>query len=525
MKRFRSAAIATAMSVALAGATRAQSCDSSRTARFVALGSIAEEQLKRDELAGCARASLIRSPSTLSADLTPSGRRPSYEVILPQTSFIRNSAIPYSMNDGALWAGRGLSGTAMMGVRFRWWRIAGTFAPEFSGTSNDLFSFRPATFPGRSAFSSWVNTNFPSIDQPTRFGYRSYLRISPGQSSAEVRFKGLGAGASTENMWWGPGLRTAIVMSNNAAGIPQAYVRSTAPIRTPIGSFEGRVLLGVLTESPYFDFEPRDDHRSFSGAVVTLTPSIDSSITIGATRVSYADLRHLTELPAHALNFLTALPAGNRDEIQSVFARWGFPDSRFEVHAEWSRLRLPSFRELLVNPERTQGYTLGLQWAKPVSDSGLGLRIQAEATMLEQPRRPNNGRSLGYYASHRVAQGYTQQGQVIGAATGPGSSSQWMAFDVVGRKMTAGVEVRRIRWDDDAYYAESPTGFLWLTHDVSLQEGFTASRAFGRMTARMSVLHDDRINYQYQSAKAGYDWSRASDVSNYSVQLSAELKR
>lgn len=525
MKRFSSPTIAIAMCAAIGSAARAQSCDSSRTPRFVVLGSIAEDQLRRDELAGCARTGLIRSPSTLSAELPPNGNRLSYEVILPQTSFIRNSAIPYSMNDGALWAGRGLSGTAMTGVRFRWWRLAATLAPEFSGTSNDLFNFRPATFAGRSAFSSWVNTNFPSIDQPTRFGYRSYLRISPGQSSAEIRARQFGVGVSTENMWWGPGLRTAIVMSNNAAGIPQAYVRSTSPVRTPIGSFEGRVLLGVLTESPYFDFEPRDDHRSFSGAVVTLTPAIDSNLTFGATRVSYGDLRHLTELPAHAADFLTTLPSGNRDEMQSLFARWAFPASGFEVHGEWSRLRLPSFRELLVSPEHTQGYAVGLQWSKPVRDDRLRLRILGEATMLEQPRRPNNGRSLGYYTSNRVAQGYTQYGQVIGAATGPGSSSQWLASDLSARRWTAGFEVGRIRWDDDAYYAESPTGFLWLTHDVSLFEGISASRRFARMDIRASLLRADRMNYQYQSAKSGYYWSRAFDVTNYTVGVSAAYRR
>jgi hypothetical protein len=525
MKRFASSAIAFALCAMLSDVAEAQACDSSRTARFVTLGSIAEDQRRWDELIGCVRTPLLRSPTTLSAEMEANGWRPSYEVILPQTMFIRNSAIPYSMNDGGVWAGRGVSGSALVGVRFRWWRLTGSVAPEFSGTTNDLFNFRPATFPGRSAFGSWVNTNLPSIDQPTRFGYRSYLAVAPGQSALEVRAEKVSVGVSTENMWWGPGLRTAIVMSNNAAGIPQAYVRTTSPLRTPIGSIEGRVLLGVLTESPYFDFEPRDDHRSFSGAVLSLSPAVDSNLSIGATRVSYADLKRFTELPGHAVDFLKTLSMGNRDEIQSVFARWGFPRSGFEVHGEWSRLRMPSFRELLVNPERTQGYTLGMQWSKPIRDDRMRLRIQGEATMLEQPRKPHNGRSRGYYTSDRVAQGYTQYGQVIGAATGPGSSSQWLASDLAGRRWTAGIEIGRIRWDDDAYYAESPTGFLWLTHDVSLVEGISASRSFDRMDVRASLLRADRMNYQYQSAKGGYHWSRAFDVTNYTFSVSAAYRR
>jgi hypothetical protein len=523
-RRHQTAVVLTTLLVA-AAAARGQTCDSLRTTRFVVLGSIGEEQRRRDELAGCARSALIRSPRSLSLELPAQGSRPSYEVIGPQLRFVRNSAIPVSANDGSLWAGRGLNSEALVGVRFRWRRIAGAIAPEFARTANDLFNFRPANFPGRSAFGSWSNTNLPSIDQPTRFGYREYSRISLGQSSVEITARQIGVGVSTENMWWGPGIRTAIVMSNNAPGIPQAYIRSTSPLRTPIGSIEGRVLLGALTESPYFDFDPRNDHRSFSAAVFALTPALDSNLAIGAARVSYGDIRYLTQLPSHALDFAIALPSGNRDELQSVFAQWSFPVSGFAVHAEWARLRVPSFRELLVRPQDGQGYTVGLQWSKPIGQDGLRLRMQGEATMLEQPRRPNNGRSRGFYVSDRVAQGYTNHGQVIGAATGPGSSSQWLASDLAARGWVVSLEAGRIRWDDDAYYAEAPTGFLWLTHDVSLFEGMSASRTFDRVNIRASLIRTDRMNYQNQSAKSGYYWSRAFDVTNYTISMSAEYNR
>ena len=517
---------AVVMGQGFANELRAQTCDdSSRTARFVALGSIGEDQLKRDELTGCVRSSLIRSPMALSVDLSATGWRPTHEIVFPQTTLTRNSAIPSSMNDGAQWAGRGVTASALAGVRFRWWRLAGSVVPEVIATSNELFDFRLANFAGRSPYGSWSNTNLPSIDQPTRFGYRSFRTITPGQSAVEFRASRIGVGVSTENMWWGPGLRTAIVMSNNAAGIPQAYVRSTSPLRTRIGSFEGRVLLGVLTESPYFDFEPRNDHRSFSGGVVTLTPVIDSNLTIGASRVAYGDLRHLTGLPTHAFDFLKTLPYRSRDEMQSLFARWGFPASGLEVHGEWARLRIPSIRELLVSPERTQGYTLGMQWFGPEVRDRFHLHLRGEATMLEQPRRLNNGRSRGYYASDRVPQGYTQNGQVIGAATGPGSSSQWISSELVARRWTAGLEVSRIRWDDDAYYAEAPTGFAWFTHDVSLSEGVFASGRFDRLSIRTSLQRTDRLNYQNQSGKGGYYWSRAFDVTNYGFTLSAAYRR
>lgn len=504
----------------------AQRCsDSARIATFVVLGGIAEEHVKREELSGCRRTRLIRSPGSLSAELPRSdGWRPSYEVVLPQISLTWNSSLPHSTNDGAQWAGRGASGTMLIGIRFRLWRVAGNIVPEFLGNSNGLFNFRPAQFPGRSPYGSWLNTNLPSIDQPTRFGYRPFAAAVPGQSSVELRVRQVAAGISTENMWWGPGVRTAIVMSNNAGGIPHAYFRSPSPWRTPIGSFEGRVVLGFLTESPYFDTEVRNDQRSFSAAVLTVTPVVDPNLTVGATRVSYGEIRHLTALPRHAFDFALALPAAHRDEIQSLFARWGFPASGFEVHAEWSRLRLPSLRELMVNPERTQGYTVGLQWMD-VTNDWVRFRVQGEVTMLEQARPPDGGRPLGYYASSRVAQGYTQRGQVIGAATGPGSSSQWLGVEATTDRWTAGAEIERVRWNDDAYYSEAPTGFLWFAHDVSLLGGISASRAFERLNLRASILRADRLNHQNQSANSGYSWSRAFDVTNYTLNMAAAYRR
>src|SRR5690606_16536278 len=55
------------------------------------------------------------------------------------------------------------------------------------------------------------------------------------------------------------------------------------------------------------------------------------------------------------------------DQILSLFARWVFPGAGFEAYAEWARFEQPaSLRDLLTAPGHSQGYTLGLQWARPL---------------------------------------------------------------------------------------------------------------------------------------------------------------
>src|SRR5690349_11621939 len=51
--------------------------------------------------------SLLRSASTLTPQLPGRRESPRAVLILPEVYRVDNSALPYSLNDGSLWAGRG----------------------------------------------------------------------------------------------------------------------------------------------------------------------------------------------------------------------------------------------------------------------------------------------------------------------------------------------------------------------------------------------------------------------------------
>ena len=317
-------------------------------------------------------------------------------------------------------------------------------------------------------------------------------------------------GFTTENEWWGPGIHNAIVLSNNAPGIPRLFVRTGRPIRTHVGSFEARWFLGGLFESPYFDQTTGDDRRSITALAATLMPAGVPGLTLGFTRAVYAPLVVWQDVFGHVFDVVrdrgwhrapgdsTSVPS--RDQLFSLFGRWVFPADGLALHFEWARHEPPtSIRDFLTAPNHSEGYTLGLEWATGVRGDRGALRVQAEMTNLEQSSTFRDGPVDTWYTGRAALQGYTQRGQVIGAAIGPGASSQWLGIDYFAPTWRVGLFGGRIRWDDDALYAlpRIAANNTWCSHDVSLFGGVNA--AYGSRWGRFEALvtRGERLNVFY----------------------------
>jgi hypothetical protein len=454
-----------------------------------ALGSDAEDRARLAQLLGASGSEnfLLR----LDSGRTPFGFA---------LSTVYNSTLPFSLNDGALWAGRGWSQVLQAGFGARWGRVTLVLAPALVSTQNRAYEMpadsvqlpRP---PGRSDYSTPWHVGAYSIDLPLRFGSGHYTRLDPGQSTLAADFGPVSVGVSTANEWWGPGIHNAIVLSNNAPGIWRTFAQFRSK------SVTARWMLGGLFESPYFDSTTTNDRRSFNALAITWTPHPAPHLTIGAARTVYAPLESWWELWRRSFDVLRGNGNHARNQVVSLFGRWVFPADGFAVHAEWARNQLPgSLRELLVSPNHTQGYTLGLEWARSVGDAGAAVRLQAELTDLEKSPAYRNLHEETWYTGDAAAQGYTQRGQVIGAAIGPGASSQWVGGDYMARRWRAGLFVGRIRWDDDALYLFPSTTNKQLLHDVSVFGGIRAATRLRLGLLEASLTVGNRLNESYEVA-------------------------
>lgn len=498
---------------------------------FRTIGSMAEDQVRLEHLLGRHDTGrfLLRSPS-LHRDTEPAAG-PNWRLLPPELTTIWNSDIPFSLNEGDLWAGRGLNLRLRAGVRLRWSAISLTVAPELTHSENAAFQTLPypadAT-PPRSPFASPFYGPPESADVPIRFGPDPITRVTPGQSSLSVDLGGATIGLSTESHWWGPGIRNALVLSNNAPGFVHGFVRPRQQVSTRFGEFDARWILGSLRESDYFDADPTNDHRSLNAVAVTLRPSIEPDLTLGLARAVVAN-RSSGAIPiGAAFDALRSVgrpnavreneEAGSADQVFSLFGRWIFPRAGFESYFEWARFEQPaSVRDLLVAPNHSQGYTLGLQWARSRGPQG-AIRLQAELSYLEPSTTFKQRPVTSAYASRSVPQGYTHDGRVLGAAIGPGASSQWLAADLIARRWQFGAFAGRVRWNEGVL-PRAVGQLSILRHDVSVLGGFRGGARLPMADVDLELLTEGRFNFLFQNPVIGLFDPAGVDIRNHVVKV------
>ena len=445
-----------------------------------------------------------------------------------------NSDLPGGGNDGALWAGRGVSASVSGGMSFHAEphrvRVDVALAPELDYSQNRTFGVLPGREPSRSSFSSPWHIGGASADLPLRFGDQPVRTIGFGQSAVTLSRGAVAVGGSTANEWWGPGVRNTLVLSNNAGGIPRLFIRTARPVRTSIGSIDGRLFIGGLTESPFFDSDAGNNLRSVSGLLLVAHPSADSNLTLGLSRLVIAPLGSNWSVFLHTFDVvsrfepvraaLDTLSNGqlkqHTDQITSLCARWVFPESGVEAYVEWARTELPrSLREFALAPHSTSAYVLGMQWTSGPRPSRV--RIQAEVTYLEQTPVWNDRPTMDYYAGRAVVQGFTQRGQVLGAAIGPGSSNQFLAADWVRTGWQVGAFSGRTRTENDALYRQESTRNT--RHDVTYFGGLRGGRRLASTDVSADLMAARRLNYLFQSDFYIGSPVIATDITNLTLRV------
>lgn len=464
----------------------------------------------------------LRSVSAIISRLEPAQRRLGW--FRPEFQLVNNSALPWSINDGDLWAGRGRNTVITGGFFARFGRVQVVLAPQLISEANKFFQLhvpqidRPTIPPNRSPWQfEWYANGPYSIDMPTRFGDRKIRRLSAGESSILVGIGKLQFGLSNEHEWWGPGINNALVLSNNAPGFPHYFLRTAAPISTRIGEFDARWLVGGLTESGFFDTTSTNNLRSITAGALTLRLLKPSGLTLGVTRSVWETATSWGQVPLRwfelfhpigwpnrrALNDSTLSPGG-RDQIFSLFARWVMPESGFELYGEWGRTEFPpSLRNFLIAPNHTQAYTVGFQWRRPGLTPTDFWRVQAENTSVEQSATFRDRPEGVWYTSRTVVQGYTNLGQPLGASVGPGSSGQNINIDYMRPLWSVGLKAGRMRLNEDVRSIAAVDPIYWYrgacTHDIVLYYGARASHQSRFGFAALDLTFGDRIQPWFQN--------------------------
>jgi hypothetical protein len=188
-------------------------------------------------------------------------------VLAPGVHTTYNSGFPFSMNDGPVWTGRGLTAAARGGFAARWRVLSVRFEPQVAWTANRPVGIVDNGLTGPARFGDALQPN--SIDAPQRFGDRAFATATLGQTTARVDAFGLTVGASTANQWVGPALADPLILGTNAAGFRHAFAGTSRPLNVGVGTAHVRVMAGRLGQSDYAT-SPADSARRLATAVTAV---------------------------------------------------------------------------------------------------------------------------------------------------------------------------------------------------------------------------------------------------------------
>ncbi len=371
------------------------------------------------------------------------------------------------------------------------------------------------------------------IDFPESFPGRPYTKAFWGQSSVRLTFGPVSAGISTENLWWGPGMRNALLMTNSAAGFNHFTINTIKPVKTPIGSLEGQIVGGKLESSgTAYSENKRNDWRYFNGIVLSYQPRWVPGLFLGGTRsfqIYHQDVSggFFGYFPIFEPNTKTNLYGSSGDvkpddQRISVFARWVLPKDHFEAYFEFGHEDGNyNMRDFLVQADHTRAYILGIRKLFMLNKHDQKyLSFLFEMTQLEQNMIDKNRASAYFYSHGAIAQGYTHQGQLLGAGIGPGSNLQTATVSWCKGMKSLGVQLERFVHNNDLFYNFSgDIRAHWVDLNLALTGEWDWKKFF--FTAKIETIRS--LNYEYNYTPIANNpsnyWVPGKDIYNFQVNL------
>lgn len=362
------------------------------------------------------------------------------EAVDPELRVVHNTAFPYGFNDGAVWAGRGATMSLQGGATVRRGGLSLTVAPVLSVAANRGFTLAFNGFFDERRYAD--QRSWDAIDLPQRFGSGTRVALDPGQSQLRLDLGPLAIGGGTANQHWGPAADHPLVLGNNAAGFPHAFVGTSRPLDVWVGRVHGRLVYGRLTQSDWAVIPSDSAVRFMSGIVMVFTPRGVPGLEIGGSRFfheSWPDGGPGWDNLSKPLEGLlkNSLRAGEGDDgsrpdnqVASVFFRWVAPRAGLEVWGEYGKEdHNRDFRQFFLEMDNGRGYAFGARRVWAARDGRTLTAVRAEV-MNTLPPNINLVLPQARWNTHRVQrQGHTFEGQLLGSAAGAGGGATVVAVD------------------------------------------------------------------------------------------------
>lgn len=360
-----------------------------------------------------------------------------------------NTAAPYGQNDGALWQGKGYNTSLTAGVRLEAYGLELTVKPQLCWQENREFEYMPGVY--GSEYSYFWKGN---IDLVQRYGDSSFWTFDWGDTEIRYTWHTLTVGFGSQSPWLGPAWLNPMLGSNNAGTYPKFDIglrkqRIVIPgLNWNLGEIEGRIWAGYLSESDYFDTDSNNNHNMINGFAVAYSPSFIPGMTLSVNKIC------LCKWEDRSIKYFNPFYDSNEleDQKASFCIDWIFPQVGFEVYGELG-IDDYSYRKM-PNPFHTAIYTVGAKKTfSIIKKYGIFAELLFEWNNFEMSQDFQlQWKYMGYYSHSLISQGYTQNGQIIGAGSGYFGNSQYLGVKLYYKKGFINIFAHRNAPDNNYIY-------------------------------------------------------------------------
>jgi hypothetical protein len=454
-----------------------------------------------------------------------------------------NTHHPYGWNDGAMAPAKGLQTLFTGGFYNESGRFTFQIKPELVLAVNPEFDQFPKDH--YDVIWKFYYNFYNRTDLPVAFGNEPRVKMYPGQSSARFNYNKISAGISTENLWWGPGMRNSLLMSNSAPGFLHFTFNSREPIRTRIGSFEGQFIAGRLDGSRATPPDPLREYRStvlyqpkpndwryISGLIMTYQPDLLPGLFLGFSRTSQLygkDLNSIGDyLPffsSYNSNVIAERPT-HPDRYTSVFMRWLLAKSKAEVYFEYGHNnQLKSISDFVKDPDDGRAYIFGMSKVFDLSGrSEEGILARLEFTQLSQTSASSVLRGAqSWYVDDYVRHGYTQLGESLGAGAGPGAEVQTLDVNWIKGIKSLGLRLERYVHNQDFFYYAYEPSKDYRRHWTDISAELNGRWDYKNFVLNGAMNFTKSVNYGWYMDKAETEQYYRNGVDAFNVRINLGL--
>jgi hypothetical protein len=473
---------------------------------------------------------------------------------------MNNSLLPQNWNDGNMYPARGWQERYSVGLQLKLGIIDINLQPEWLKVQNIPQQYYPGNPEDGNFMPKYFGSVANVIDYFRQFGNKKIDTFSLGQSRIGLTLGPISVGFSNQNNWWGPGIRNSLIFTNNAPGFKHFYLSSNKPIKSFIGNFEFSAITGLLDTNWYEDpdlplmqsiwaggiVQKNLDQRKIDAITINLRPKWIPNLFLG---YAYSRQYYKHSLNSYGQTYSFFSKDFTKVELGSLMFRFLLPNDNAEFYGEMGIPNKTPWPLKFFEKSPKTGFVFGVTKLANFKSNKSFLRLNVEMTQL-QLYNPKDifypgwafvgGLPNSWYTNETIKQGYTNQGQILGASIGPGSNSQTINLSYHYKYNIIGIMVERISQNNDffsvVYFSGKygqvlPNGVqLWGYYNkywVDINSKiYIQIMPVKNVLISASLMQTDAMNYRwlkFPDPGKKYDES-ASQTDKYNIQFKLSLK-